>query len=437
MTTTQESNTVTSGSHKIFYGWWVVVGCIAVAMCSSIARYGFSMFMPHILKDMGWTRAMVSGAFTLHMALYAVSAVFIGRLVDRFGARWVMFGGSFLLLSGLFMISRMTSQVQFYVFYGAIAAFGVAGTYVVPNTSTARKWFSKKAGLAVGLVMAGSGMGLVVVGPLVPLLSKAIGWRGSYVALALICGVVGMAASQLVRKDPESMGLKPDGVKPGEASSDGAKQRLASAVPDEAVWTVKGALKTKAYWVFLIIYPLFLIPQMGFISNAGAFGRDLSVASGLDLKVAGPMIGNAFMLMGAAAIISRIVAGYLVDKLGRKGILITSLALMCLCFIWVMNLHTLNSFLIFMPIFGFCYGLGIPAWVPLLADCFGRRSLGTLFGILTLCGGGLSGLGGVLFGGVFDATKSYDAAFWVSIVMFIIVIIGIAQIKPAPPKTAA
>ncbi|KIX12873.1 MFS transporter [Dethiosulfatarculus sandiegensis] len=437
MSSSQETITLTSDSKKIFYGWWVLAGCIIVALCSSIARFGFSMFMPYILTDFGWTRAMVSGAFTLHMAVYAVSAVFVGRLVDRFGARWVMFGGSVLLLIGMFMHSRMSAQIEIYLYYSIISGFGVAGTLVVPNVTTARKWFRKKAGMSIGLVLAGSGMGVVVAGILVPFLSTSVGWRNAYVVFAVICGLAGMAASQLVRKDPESMGLKPDGIDAGEATSGATGETPLTAVSDEAAWTVREALKTKVFWILIFIYIFSLIPSLGFISNACAFGQDIAAASGVDIAVSGPMIGKVFMLMGIMIVIGEILSGYLVDRFGKKEMLIISTILICLCFLWAMSLKTMGSYLAFMMVYGFSFGLNVPAWVPLMADCFGRKSLGALYGILTLFGGGLSGLGGVLFGGIFDATKSYDGAFWTVIAMLILVIVGITQIRPVSKELGA
>ena len=81
---------------KIFYGWWVVLACSFIGLLSSSARLTFTMFLPTIENDLGWTRGALGFGLTLHMWIYAVIAIVVGFVVDRYGARIAMTLGGFL-----------------------------------------------------------------------------------------------------------------------------------------------------------------------------------------------------------------------------------------------------------------------------------------------------------------------------------------------------
>ncbi|MDY6844336.1 MAG: MFS transporter, partial [Thermodesulfobacteriota bacterium] len=161
----------------IFFGWWVVIACAIIGLFAGSSRFSFTMFLPTLLEDLGWTRAMLGFGFTLHMWTYAVVAILVGILVDRYGARLVMTGGGLFLLLGLVLTSTMTAIWQFYLYYGIILGIGVSSTLAVPGIGTARKWFTRKAGLAVAVAAGGGGLGLALMAFVAPSLISAYGWR--------------------------------------------------------------------------------------------------------------------------------------------------------------------------------------------------------------------------------------------------------------------
>lgn len=419
---------------KIFFGWWVILACAVVALGSSCARYMFGMFMPFMLKDLGWTRAAISGAFTLHMVVYAVGALFVGRLTDKYGARWIMAAGGIVLLAGIAMLSSVQEIWQFYAFYGVTAAIGVTMTYFVPNLSTARKWFVKRAGLAVAIVSMGSGLGMAVISPVAPLLILPFGWRTSYLILGVIIGIVILLSSiAFVRKNPEAIGLHPDGVSGVEIEQSGGAKT--DAIASEAAWTVKEALKTSPVWIMSFVYPFSLVGVFGLIAHMGAWGGDIAKTMGLTLKQVAPTIGLSMMVMGLVGSASRLVSGHLSDIFGRKPLLYATFVLQSLSYLYaVLYVHDLTTFVIFSIAIGFSYGLNMSLWVPFLGDIYGRHSVATLWGIMTFSLGLISGLAPLLFGWVHDKTGSYDAAFYFSIVLLIACIFLTAIIKPISKK---
>lgn len=420
---------------KLFYGWWVVGACCLIALAASVTRNSFSIFMPYMLKDLGWTRAAIGSALTFHMIIYAVGAILIGRLTDKYGSRWVMAAGGILLMLGLALLSQINSVFQFYLCYSFIAALGVTATYIVPNTATARQWFVKKAGLAVAIVMAGSGLGLAVIAPVSPILIERFGWRTSYIIVGVIVGILAtLMAVFIVRKNPESMGLLPDGRSHGDAYGTDGTAGAATEIAEEEKWTVKEALGTRSFWLFLTVYPLSAIALMGVIAHIGAWGFDIAKMEGMEAKNAGQFIGNAMMIGALCATVSRLISGPLSDRIGRKSIIYASLGFQILVFIYATQIDSLKGFLIFSIANGIAYGALMPLWVPFVGDIFGRFSIATLMGMMTFTGGLINGLGPIIFGWIFDNTGSYFWAFIFGIVTIVISIILVALIKPVSKK---
>ena len=421
---------------KIFYGWYVIGACALIALTASVTRYAFSIFMPYMLTDLGWTRAAIGAALTLHMLVYAIGAIFIGRLTDKYGARWIMAAGGLLLMLGLALLSQIKTVWQFYLCYSVIAAGGVTATYVVPNTATARQWFVKKAGLAVAIVMAGSGFGLAVISPVSPFLIDRYGWRTSYIIIGVVVGTLAtLAAMLIVRKNPESMGLLPDGVQKPDAVPGQTPGSAPAAIPAEEVWTVKEAAKTRSFWAFLLVYTLSGIALQGVIGHIGAWGFDIAKSDGMDPAQVGKFIGSAMMIMALCATGSRLITGPLSDRVGRKPIIYGGYVFQILVFIYAMYIHSLTGFVVFAIINGLAYGAAMPLWVPFLGDIFGRFSIATLMGILTFAAGAIGGSGAIIFGWIFDKTGSYNWAFIFGITTLILAIVLVTFIQPVSKKT--
>lgn len=417
---------ITRKKPRIFYGWWVIIACSVVSFSASSSRYAFSMFFPYLLDDLGWSRATIGFALTLHMVTNAVVIIFVGRYTDRYGARWIMAGGGIFLLLGLGLLSTVNSILEFYLYYGILTALGVAGTYLVPGLSTARKWFTRRSGLAASIVTVGSGVGLAVISPLSASLIGAYGWRSSYLIIAVAAGLVAVIASSLfVRKDPESVGLLPDGASSPELSGGGSAGTVSFT---EDIWTLAEAIKTRSFWVF--IFTSALGGLNGVIAHMGAWGADIALQEGFTLDRAGGIIGSSIMVMAFCAIASRMTAGFLSDYLGRKPLIYTFCIIQGITFFYALNVDSLASFRVFAILNGLSYGITMPIWAPFLGDIFGRLSVATLFGVISFVEGMVGGFGATIYGWIYDSTGSYNAAFIMSITTLFLTAALVTLIRP-------
>ncbi|MBW2086901.1 MAG: MFS transporter, partial [Deltaproteobacteria bacterium] len=401
---------------RLLYGWWIVITSCVLGVMSSSARFSCTRFFPSLIEDLEWTRARLAFGFTVSGWVSAITALMAGPVVDRYGPRLVMTLGGFLTLVGLVLTSRMSNVKEFYIYFGIILAVGGGLAHGVPAASTVRKWFSRRAGLAVSISSVGGGMGLGAIALVAPWLIKVLGWRGSWFYLGLVLGAGIMLISFLViRKDPESMGLLPDGVqKPSNDPAAGPAAPVASVLEWED-WTVREAFRTRSYWCLVAGHAIISIPLMGALTHMAIWGVDIIHALGIPVEAGMGKIQFSIFASAMAAVIGAFLGGALSDRVGRKPVFTASFILYGASMIYgaviTQAVPSLAGVIIFNISAGFFYGLGMSLWTVYVGDIFGRAALGTLYGLLFFIGGVVGGSGAVLYGFMRDLTGSYVLAF--------------------------
>lgn len=190
---------------KFFYGY-IIVGAGFVISLLTVGTYtSFGVFFKPLSSEFGWTRAMTSGAYSLNMILWGSLSIITGRLNDRFGPRIVITACGFIFGAGYLLMSRISALWQFYLFYGVIIAIGLSGCFT-PIASTITRWFTKRRGLATGIVISGIGVGTIIIPPLASQLISIYGWRTSYTILGITTLVLLIISAQFLRRDPGQTG---------------------------------------------------------------------------------------------------------------------------------------------------------------------------------------------------------------------------------------
>ena len=405
---------------KIFYGWWVVIALFFVGMLGPMARYTVTAFGPFISEELGWSATSLGLALSLSLWIYALASIPVGRLIDRIGSRRILVLGGILLLMGLWWFSKVRVLWQLYLAVGVFVGVGVSMTHFLSTQSTARKWFTKKAGLAGGILTAAFWIGSGTLSPLLTGMGSTMGWRKACFTYGLgICIMIVLLAWLVIRDNPEAMGLLPDG------DSAAKEPERADDIKEEISWNSREALKTRSFWMFIIGYALVGIPGQGLLGHLILWGVNL----GWPKATAGVFL-SAFTLTLA---FTAIPGGWLADRLGKRQVLMISyglsalLSLMCWRFV-----ESSESLMILMALFGAVYGIsaGPGLWSAYVGDVFGRGSVGSLFGILTLGYGLIGGSGPLLWGWVYDVTGYYNVACLFSALCFVLVIFCLVFAKP-------
>jgi MFS family permease len=373
-----------------------------VAALGPMGRYILTALFPFIMEDPGWSRQTIGLAFTIHFWAYALLAIITGRLIDKIGTRITIFTGGVLMLIGLVLLSAVHQIWQFYLVFGILMAAAVSMTHFIPNTALVRKWFIKKAGLATGLVTVGTVTGFAVFPAVISHLSAHMGWRTACAICAVGFGILIMlAAALIIRSTPESMGLHPDGEEP---STHTRIRPPSSQDPDllngPLESTTGGSLRTRNFWYFFIAYSVTGIPMQGVLGHVIIWGVELGLTP-----------ASSGMIMAALTIPSipiRILAGWLGDRFGKKGLLILfNIFAGVIWFFGWFFIRDISTFLVFIILLGFAYSAPFSLYTPFLGDIFGRVIVGTLMGVLTLGHGVIGGLGPYLWGSIADKTGSY------------------------------
>ena len=233
----------------IFYGWYIIgLTGVSAVFAGTTSQAFFGVFLRPIEDETGWTRSSIAGAVTLATFVGGGIAVFIGKLADHYGPRFLMTMGVFAYTAGYAGMLLVTQVWHLYIafFVARMAALQfLAG--VVPRTM-AVNWFRRRRGRALGfqaMAMPLGGAALAAVAG--ALIAGGMPWRTvmaifGFTALALLA----IPTTLIVRREPEEMGLLPDGDKELRTEDDASvQQRYRGA---EVSWTLTEAVRTRALW---------------------------------------------------------------------------------------------------------------------------------------------------------------------------------------------
>jgi len=382
---------------RLFYGWFIAASAFFVLIIVGGTIYSFGVFFQPLLDEFGWTRAMTSGAFSLFMALLGCLYIVAGKLTDKYGPRLVVTVCSLFLGAGYLLMSQITAIWQLYLYYGVMVGIGISGGWV-PMLSIVARWFVKKRGMVTGIVASGIGVGTVVMPPVARWLISAYGWRLSYIVMGSVALVVTMVVAQFLKRDPSEMGLVPYGA--DETSNNGLN------TADEG-FSFQEAIRSRQFWAFCLAllgfgYCIQTI-MVHIVLYATGFGIPAVIAA------------TILACIGGASVAGRPVMGSTGDRIGHKLAMVLCFIAVIGAFFWLLIARELWMFYLFAAFFGFAYG-GIAALQsPLVAELFGLKSHGMIFGAVTFSITIGGAIGPVVAGHIFDVTDSYNLAIIICI----------------------
>ena len=358
-----------------------------------IIGFSFGVFFKPLSQEFNWSRGEVSLAFSLSLLVLSAALPIVGRLVDKHGARKVILPAASLfglvLLSFYFLTS---SLLHFYAIYLLLGIAG-SGTAAVPYYKVISNWFDKRRGLALGLTMAGAGLGFFVMPTLSYALISNLGWRIAYVVIGLSVVLVTIPVVALFfRETPQSMGLMPDGEQ--------VSEEIKTTVRERSGLTGKEAMQSATFWVmsaslFLVSLALngCLIHLVPLLTDRGVTPQTAALSASV---------------LGGATLLGRLGTGYLLDKFfaATVAMFFFSLGALGVLMLWT-GVGGWLSFLV-----AILLGLGIGAEgdiMPyLVGRYFGLRSFGEIYAYVLAIYTLGAVVGPIVMGVGFDSTGSYD-----------------------------
>src|SRR2546421_6191443 len=372
---------------RVFYGW-IVVAASATIVCVALGcLFALGVFLAPIERAMGWSRGAISTVALLNWAAMGLGSFCWGALPDRMGGRGVALGGGFLLGLGLVLASQAQALWHFYVTFGFLVGFAV-GAFYAPLTSTTTKWFTARRGLAVALVSAGIGFGILLIAPLARALTSAWDWRVAMLVLGDLAWLVIVPVALLLREP---------------ASEDRPAQPAGAARRD---YTTREVLAAPQFWAIALTHFACCAAHSGPIFHM--------VTHATDQGVAAMAAATVFGVSGLASIVGRIGGGLLADRFGAKPTLIAGLAVQAAMIFGYLFARDLGSVLALALVFGTAYGGVMPLYALVTREYFGEKVMGSAYGAVFLISTLGMGLGSFAGGAIYDRLGSYAWLFLAS-----------------------
>jgi MFS family permease len=360
-----------------------------------IVVFSFSVYFKPLSEEFHAGRGAISLAFTAFNLAQALSAPLVGRLVDRIGARAVILSGTALL--GLVLLCAKLLGAGIAGMYILFVLLGLtAGCVGFPYGVMISHWFNRKRGLALGLMMLGTGIGAMLAPPVAHRLIAMFGWRSSYALCGCAVLVVALPVGFiLLRGDPRDKGLLPDGLPLEETT-------------EPITTSVRGGNEGLSWHETWHKSDFWLLIGSFFLASASVHACILHMSALLtDRGVTAQGAALASSVAGLALMLARVLTGYLLDRIFAPGLAAfffcgTSLGIAMLMF-GVSGTTALAA--------AFLVGMGLGAEGDIIAYSltryFGLKAFGTAygyaFGSFLLAGA----LGAYLMGAGFDVFRSY------------------------------
>lgn len=401
-------NTQSPEPRRFFYGW-VIVAISMLCISTGVGPFAFAslgLFILPFEEEFGWSRGQTSAALSVLLTTTAVCLPIVGRLVDRYGSRTILLGSMVVLSASLAAIPLVVTELwHLVVVFVVIGTLGV-GTNSVPYMPVLSAWFYRRRGLAIGLAIAGIGLGYAYVPVLVQYMIDQFSWRAGYFALsAIVLLIAAPLVFLFLRETPQEMGLQPDGATAG---------RAPRATSREVGFTRAEVLRHREFWMLAAIFVVLSFVLNGLLAHL----VPMLVDRGMSAKMAAIVAA----VEGVTVFFSRIGIGYLIDRFFAPRVamlffFLSALGIALLATGAVDGMAFLAAFMV---------GLSLGAEVDLLAYLtgryFGLKSFGSTYGLLFAAILAGTALGPLAFGIGFELTGSYTAILVLCVIINLVAV---------------
>ena len=381
---------------RIFHGWWMVGSGFGLELLiGALMFHAYGAYAVLLREEFGWSKTMLSAAFSMARAESGILGPIQGWLTDRFGPRALIRVGMTIFAVGLVLFSEIQSPVTFFATFFMMAVGTSLGGYL-PISVAIVTWFRRRRSLALSI----SGMGMALGGLLTPVVVASLnrfGWRWTAFASGILVLVAALPLAQLMRHAPERYGLTPDGEP---RPSDDATPRPV----ETRSYTAREAMATSAFWYISVGHAAALL-----VVSAVMVHMVIHVTErlGYSLQQAGAVVA----LLTTMQLTGQLSGGWLGDRFSKRLIcagcmLGHATALLVLAFataFWMV--------LLFAVLHGLSWGMRGPLMAAIRADYFGSGSFGTISGVSSMVVMFGMMLGPLVAGILADHTGSYVPGF--------------------------
>ena len=382
---------------RVFHGWKIVGGAVVMQSLQSLLFWqAFGTYAALWMADFGWSRTTIAWAASLQRTESGLLGPIHGWLLDRTSPRRVFVLGVAMMASGLIGVAFATDFTQFILLY-LVASIGSSLCGMLTLMTVVVNWFDRLRARSMAAMQLGISVGSLAL----PALAWALvtyGWRPVSIASGIVMLAIGLPIARLLHRDPEMLGLRPDGD-PGEAP--------APAAPPRALGRRRlagGALATPAFWLISAGHGA----ALAIMSAVGVhFVVYVTEVLGVSITTAATLVA----IMTAASIVGQVLGGVLGDRIDKRWLAGGAMLAHALSMALLVSAGTVFTVMTAAVLHGVAWGVRGPLMGAMRADYFGRRAFASVMGYSSLVVMFGSVGGPLVIGLVADATGSYAGAF--------------------------
>ena len=362
------AGTASTPSPRLHYAWVVAAVTFVVLLITAGVRATPGLFMVPLESEFGWSRATISVAIAVNIALFGLIGPFAASVMNRWGLRRVVLAALALLTASVAVSTRMHTEWQLLLLWGLLVGTGTGVTSMVLAAVVSTRWFDHRRGVVLGALSAANATGQLVFLPMLAGVVETSGWRTAALIVAAAAAVVFVVVFLFMRDRPGDIGLRPYG-------------QAADAVPAPGppalapLAALAHAARTKAFWVLAGTF---------FVCGAstnGLIGTHL-ISACHDVGIPAVRSAQLLALMGLFDILGTTASGWLTDRYSARHLLFGYYTLRGLSLLFLPA--TLLSGGAGLGLFAVFYGLDwiatVPPTVKLTTEAFGRENTGVVYG---------------------------------------------------------
>ena len=409
--------TTASPARRIFYGWWIVLGCGIMAVVGwSLAIFGMGVYIHVLSEQRGLSIGLISTAVTFSFLVNAACLTSAGTVTARLGARPVILTGAAAMAIALAGLGYFSQAWAIFLMF-AVLGVGRACLSATTISTTLAPWFERYQGRAVSTALLGASVGGMIATPLLLGGIALYGVTAAFVLAGAISAVLLLpVALWVIKRTPQELGLLPDG---GAATS--------KVTIEQAKWTLKGAMATRHLRTQLLGFALAQSAQVGFLSH--------------HVSIVAPFLGEsrasiAVSIAAMAAFGGRIALARFADKVDLRLLTGAVMLLAAVSLAYLGLSSSRFSLLLASAMYGLTIG-NLTTLAPLLGRReIGARSFGLVFGFISAVTAIATAFGPAAYGLLRDMFESYApplmVAAAVNLVAAFVIVWGGRKPLPSP-----
>ncbi len=405
------------------YAWAIMVACIAFyAVPIGLVGNQAGLFVTPVMEQFGWTRTDATLYMSIQPWVAALFTPIAGKVLARVNPRWVL-----TLTAAGFGLSSLacawfTEPWQWHLYgvvYGICAAFFM---YIAVPTMVNR-WFRKHNGLVIGICGAFISILAAIMSPIIQGWITTMGWQQARIIISVAATVISVVVTlALLRPSPEAMGVKPYGW---DASQEGSGSK-GDVVAHEGA-TAAQARKSPALYMLMVVAGFFVI-SASFVQQLSSY------ASTSELGAAVGAVAVSICMVGG--IIGKFGLGWICDHFGSRvaGVLAGILGAVGVGIAFFAGANVM-MFYVGVALFGVGYS-ALSTVPPMLAsEGFGQKDFTAIYAMVATALNVFSGCAALIYAQIYDATGSFAGAFWMIIVMYVLIVVFSLFIVPLAQRT--